>query len=216
MNKLKLAALITAIMALIAMPLSAEVRIGVSAAHTIIDTTGEETLKTTSRKNGAGVEETVLIPSIFAEIAGEGGFGIGVDYIPGSADLGSKSRTDDDIETAGDNKAAAEIDGLTTIYAIKTFESGFFLKAGMTQADINTTENLATGTVYGNESVDGTVVGMGFNRSNDNGSFIRIATEYTDFDNVTFNGDLDADSVRNKVTADVDAIAFKLSVGKAF
>ena len=121
MNKLKLAALITAIMALIAMPLSAEVRIGVSAAHTIIDTTGEETLKTTSRKNGAGVEETVLIPSIFAEIAGEGGFGIGVDYIPGSADLGSKSRTDDDIETAGDNKAAAEIDGLTTIYAIKTF-----------------------------------------------------------------------------------------------
>ena len=211
MNKLKLAALITAIMALIAMPLSAEIRLGVSVAHTIIDTTGEETLKATSRKNGAGVEETALVPSIFAEIAGEGGFGIGVDFIPGSADLGSKTRTDDDIETAGNNKAAAEIDGLTTIYAIKTFESGFFLKAGMTQADINTTESLATGTTYGNESVDGTIVGMGFNRNNDNGSFIRIATEYTDFEDLDLNN-----GTGSTINADLDVTAIKFAIGKAF
>ena len=32
-------------------------------------------------------------------------------------------------ETSGGNKASAEIDGLTSLYAIKTFDNGLFLKA---------------------------------------------------------------------------------------
>ena len=36
------------------------------------------------------------------------------------------------------------------------------------------------------------------------------------YDDLTFNGSLDGDSVRNKVEAEIDAFALKLSAGKSF
>ena len=35
-----------------------------------------------------------------------------IEYVPGTADIGTESRADDDAETTGGNKASAEIDGL--------------------------------------------------------------------------------------------------------
>ena len=195
-----------------------EKRIGVAAGSTNVEGTGSETLKDSSKKASKTVDDSTLIPSIFAEIASDSGFGLGVEYVPGTASIGTGSRADDDAETTAGNKASAEIDGLTSVYVIKTFDNGMFLKAGMTQTDVITKETLGTGSTYGNKSVDGTLVGLGMHKVRDNGTFFRASAEYTDYDSFKLTSGV-ADAVTgttNTIDADVDTMAFKVSIGKAF
>jgi hypothetical protein len=195
-----------------------EKRIGVAAGYTNVEGTGSETLKDSSKKASKTVDDSTLIPSIFAEIASDSGFGLGVEYVPGTASIGTGSRADDDAETTAGNKASAEIDGLTSVYVIKTFDNGFFVKAGMTQTDVITTETLGTGSTYGNKSVDGKLIGFGMHKVRDNGIFFRASAEYTDYDSFKLTSGV-ADAVTgttNTIDADVDTMAFKVSIGKAF
>ena len=219
MNKIKImfiAAIATVFMVL---PSSAEVRVGLALGQTAVETDGTQTLKDSSVKSKTSRDESTLIPSLFVEIANDSGFGLGLEIVPGSADIGSKSRADDDEETTGGNKASAEINGLTSVYLMKTFGTGFFVKAGMTQTEIVTTEALNTGSTYGNETVTGGLVGVGFTKTNDSGIFFRASAEYTDYDDITLTSKTDVGGTSgsyNKIAASVDTTAFKISVGKAF
>ena len=112
--------------------------------------------------------------------------------------------------------ADAEVDGIMSVYLIKTFNSGFLVKVGHATADITTKENLSTGTVYGNSSIDGVTYGFGWAKESDNGVFLRTTVEHTDYDAITLNGGLDSDSVRNVIKADVDVTTAKISLGKSF
>ena len=197
-----------------------EVRIGVAASLTGVTADGTETMKDSSKKNTFSDSETTILPSVFFELATDNGFGLGVEHVPGSADIsaGKRTRTDDDEETTGNNTASAEVDGLTSIYLMKTFSSGFFVKAGQTSTTINTNEVLATGSVYGNVDVDGQVLGFGYSSSFDSGLFLRASAEWTDYDDFTLiSGTPDATTATtNTIKADVDTTAFKLAIGKAF
>ena len=201
----------------------AEKRIGVSLAYTMFDSSGTEETKSSGEKQSTSVEEDVLVPAIFFEIANDNGIALGIDYTPADSELGSgkNSRTDTDTDdasdTAGDNDVSAELAGHYTIYGLLPVGSaGAYLKAGVAHASIDTTETLATGTEYGNADVNGVLVGLGFNRESGNGGFFRMEGTYTDYEDVTFNGSLDGDSVRNVIDADVDALAIRIAVGKAF
>lgn len=218
----KLIALVCASM-LIAFTAHAEKRIGISAAYTMFDSSGTETTKSSDEKNSASKDEDVVVPSIFFEIANDSGLALGIDYVPVEAELGASTNartdtdTDDASDTAGDNKASAELTGHFTAYLLAPVGgSGAYLKGGVALATIDTTENLATGTTYGNEDVFGMLIGAGFSRDLDNGAFLRTEATYTDYEDVTFTGSADGDSVRNKIDADVDALAIRISVGKAF
>jgi hypothetical protein len=217
--KITLVAVISSV--LMVLPSTAkEFRIGVAAGFTNVNADGTETMKDTAKKNQTEASEQTIIPSIFAEIAADNGFGLGFEHVPGTADINSsvRERTDDDAETVGNNKASAEIDGLTSIYLIKTFENGFFVKLGKTSTTVNTTESLATGSTYGNSDIDGNVFGLGMNRTNDNGFFVRLSGEYTDYDDIALTSEV-ADAVSgttNSISASVDTLALKLGVGKAF
>ena len=107
---------------------------------------------------------------------------------------------------------------MTSIYLIKTFDSGVFVKIGQTSTSVNTKEVLSTGSKYDNEDVDGMVLGLGINRTKDSGFFYRISGEVTDYDSITLNSKTaDADTgKKNKIVADIDTVAFKFSIGKAF
>ena len=198
-----------------------ERKIGVTAALSNFDTSGTETLKSSSNKTSTDVSETVIVPSIFFEVSNDNGVGIGLDYVPAEAELGSKSKTktdtdtDDASDTSGTNTAAAEVSGHTTVY-LKFPVREAFLKIGYVRADVDTTENLATGTTYGNQSVNGKMVSLGFDRDLANGSFFRAELAYTDYDDVSITGSADSDSVSNKIDADVDSTALRFSIGKAF
>ena len=200
-----------------------EKRIGIAAGFTSVNATGTETLKDTAVKSDSDAGANAIIPSIFVELATDNGFGLGLEHVPGSTDVNSKvrSRTLDHAGTgtdSGTNKASAEIDGLTSIYVIKTFGSGFFVKAGQTTTTVNTKETLSSGSTYKNVDVDGMVLGLGINKTTDTGFFYRVSGEYTDYDSIKLTSEV-ADAVsgtRNTVSADVDTVAFKLAIGKAF
>ena len=179
--------------------------------------------KTTGTISKSEASSTAIIPSLFAELAMDNGFGLGYEHVPGTADINSsvRSKNNDKLGTndSGTNKASAEIDSLNTIYAIKTFESGFFVKAGMTQTTVNTKEVLTTGSKYNNADVDGTMWGIGYTNTTDSGVFMRVSGEYTDYDTINLTSTTAADATtttKNKIKADIDTVAFKLSIGKAF
>jgi hypothetical protein len=201
----------------------AEVKIGASLAYTMFSSDGSEETKTSGEKNSGSADESVLVPALFIEAAASNGLALGIDYTPVNTEIGSGTNartdtdTDDSANTAGDNKASAELSGHMTIYALLPMgSSGAYLKGGLARASIDTTETLATGTSYGNADVDGFIFGLGFERDTANGAFIRMEGTYTDYEDVKFNGSLDADSVRNVINADVDALAFRVAIGKAF
>tara|TARA_B100000965_G_C19577310_1_gene751902 strand:+ start:72 stop:737 length:666 start_codon:yes stop_codon:yes gene_type:complete len=217
--KITLIAVISSV--LMVLPSNAvEKRLGISASFIGVSADGTETQKDSSKKSNTEASETGVIPSIFAEISTDGGLGLGVEYVPGTADINSaaRSRSDDDEETTGDNKASADIDGLTSVYIIKTFESGLFFKVGQTSTTVNTTEVLATGSKYGNVDIDGTVLSIGVDRTTDNGMFFRVSGEYTDYDDISLTSQT-ADAVtgtKNKIDATLDTAQIKLAIGKAF
>jgi len=200
-----------------------EVRVGIAAGFTQIDTSGSETLKDTSEVTTHTEQANVIIPTIFAEIAMDNGLGVGYDHVSGSADLAGSTRTSTlpgsgTGSDSGDNSANAEIDGLNTIYLIKSFDSGFLVKVGLSQADINTKEVLASGSTYGNKTVDGTMLGIGWGAQNDSGLFVRSSVEWTDYDSISLTSGV-ADAVTgtsNVIKASVDTTTAKFSVGKAF
>jgi len=202
---------------------AAEKRIGVSGAFTQFSSDGTETMKSSGTKTSKTQDENVVVPSIFIEVANDNGLAIGLDFMPIEAELGSGTNartdtdTDDASDTAGNNKVSAELTSHTTLYLSKSLgDSGAYVKGGVAMATIDTTETLATGSVYGNEDVTGLLIGLGINRDNANGTFFRTELTYTDYDDVSFTGSADANSVSNKIDADIDAVAFRISIGKAF
>ena len=218
----KILTFVSALM-LITFSAHAEKRIGVSGAYSMFEGTGTEEVKSSGEKKNGSHDETVIVPSLFIEFANDAGLALGLDYVPVKAEIGSSTNartdtdTDDASDTAGDNKAAAELTGHYTAYLLAPVGgNGAYLKGGLAFATIETTESLATGTTYGNEDVYGILVGAGINRDLDNGMFFRTEATYTDYEDVSFTGSADADSVRNKIDAEVDALAFRISIGKAF
>ena len=193
---------------------SAETRIGLTAALSFFTSDGTEITKSSGERNSKEIEEDAIVPGIFIERENDNGFTFGFEYNPGEAKLGSGTGSDDDAETSGANKASAEVSEHMSFYGLIPAGPGF-ARLGIVRASVDTTETLATGTTYGNEDVSGFVIGYGVQKSGE-GSFVRLEGTYTMYDDLTFNGSLDGDSVRNKVEAEIDAFALKLSAGKSF
>ncbi len=209
--------LILSTLSIILLPIaaySAETRIGVTAALSFFTSDGTEITKSSGERNSKEIEEDAIVPGIFIERENDNGFTFGFEYNPGEAKLGSGTGSDDDAETSGANKASAEVSEHMSFYGLIPAGPGF-ARLGIVRASVDTTETLATGTTYGNEDVNGFVIGYGVQKSGE-GSFVRLEGTYTMYDDLTFNGSLDGDSVRNKVEAEIDALALKLSVGKSF
>ena len=227
MNKLQktLAVLITS--ALVTLPATAmEFRVGISAGLAGIEATGTETLKDSSKKTAHNEDAVAVVPSFFTELAMDNGLGIGYDRVSGTASFDAKTKNNDTKDAAeavvgndtGTNKTSADVDGLDTIYLIKKFESGLLVKFGRTSANVKTIETLSTGTTYGDKSVDGTTIGIGWETANDSGLFVRTSVESTSFDSLKLTGtEAGADTASfNTVDADIDMTMAKISVGKIF
>jgi hypothetical protein len=59
-------------------------------------------------------------------------------------------------------------------------------------------------------------LGVGYNKSMDNGLSWRVEYSQTDYDHLKFEGATDADGVKNTIDADVDVTQLKLSLVKTF
>ena len=182
---------------------AADFTFGVSAAYTMIDGTGTETTRTSNEKNNGSASNEVGIGSIFVE-NNFGSFSLGIDYIPFKADVSDKVKSRTDSNSAGDSgtyTAQAELSNHITVYALYPFANGMFVKAGVAQVDVATQESLNSGSTYGDDTIYGGQIGLGF--GNDNW---RLAVEYTDYETISLTS-----NASNKVDADLDTTAIKLS-----
>ena len=185
-----------------------------SGAHSSSASPGNVTKKASAE--GDVAEGEFAYGSIFAEVMVMDKFAIGLDYVP----MALESETTENLQTTttssdtGTNKVQIDFQDLTTLYAMFFATENIYLKAGFTQVDVKTNESLATGGSYGDTTLDGYTVGLGFNQDMDNGMFVRFEASVMELDGATL---VNKNDTTKKVTADgIEGISAALSLGKTF
>ena len=232
MFKKKIATLVGAsgfLLSVLTTPLMAmSLGIGVSGAGAFLEATGKETLKQSSDVTNHNLSQVFFMPSVYAQITvGEerfgdkNGFVLGIEHIPGSHEIGSKTtnKTDlrkDNATTTGSNYAQAELSDHSTIYIESPGFTGLglFVKAGWTDVTVQTNETLVTGAAYGDKSINATTFGVGFKGTHESGISLKLIYEDTDYDNISIDS-TGSDAV-STITADADTRGVKFSVGYNF
>ena len=196
--------------------------VSASGAETAGDAAGGETensvLKTTAGNQfGFG--------SVFAEynFGDSERFTLGVDYIPGSADINSStlSRTDSSAESStytaqqsGTVKANASIEDHVTYYAELGIVNGIYVKAGFAQVDIDVKQtNAAAYGTYPDKTLDAITYGIGYKGGFGNNGFFKVEGFVYDYDSYSATSN---SANKNKVTANLDVTGAKLAIGYKF
>ena len=186
-----------------------------SGAHSSGASPGTVTKKASSEGDEAKGE--FGYGSIFAEVMATDNIGIGVSYVP----MALESETTENVQTTTiaakstvTNTVQIDFEDLTTVYALFYPVENLYVKAGYMEVEVKTNENLGSGGKYGNTTLDGYTVGVGYNYDMDNGAFVRFETSYMDIDGATLINSADANK---KVTAEnIEGASVALSIGKAF
>src|SRR5210317_80823 len=146
---------------------------------------------------------------------------IGIDYVPSALETETNESIKNDKTTGAaetftqvTNKVQVDFEDLTTYYiGLNLGDSGAYVKAGIVTVDVITNETLGTGSTYGNTDLDGTLIGLGYNKGFDNGLFVRAEGAYTEFDGASVT----SSTTVNKITLDsLDGVTGKISIGKSF
>ena len=144
---------------------------------------------------------------------------VGIDYVPTALESETSETVVEDItnsltSTSKTNKVQVDFEDLTTYYiGLNLGDSGAYVKAGIVTVDVITNESLGTGSTYGNTDLDGTLIGLGYNKGFDNGLFVRAEGAYTEFDGAS----LTSSTTVNKITLNsLDGVTGKISIGKSF
>ena len=215
----KIIAILTPFFILVTVAAKAEIGMGITAAYHMIDGSGTETTRQSSEKNTGNHSEDVLVPEIFVEAISDNGATLGISYIP-TREVGSKSRSD--TNSAGDTgtyTAKAEFKNVAQIYAdLPVTSLGAFpihLKLGVQHVTLATLESLNSGSTYPNADLMGLTYGIGTKGDLPYGNnvYYKVEATYTDFE--SYSSDSEG-STGNKVEADLDDTAFKISLGKKF
>ena len=198
----------------------AEVGIGITGAGHFFDASGTETTRQSGEKNTGSNSDSVVVPELFVEALFDNGGALGFSYIP-TREVGSESRSD--TNSAGDTgtyTAEAELDNVIQVYAdIPTpmAVAGFdiYVKAGIQHVTLKTLESLNSGSTYPDADLLGLTLGLGTKGDLPYGNnlYYKAEATYTDFENYTADSN---SSPANKVEADLEDIAVKLSIGYKF
>ena len=203
---------------------SAGMKAGVTVSGYQLDVTGKEDRSGQSR----GEDIAGVTGSIFAEysIDALNGVAIGLDVVPYDIDMGSVSnaRIGDTMgnqdNQSGTNSASVDMEYPITAYFLVPSEQGLYLKAGVSYANLNITESLTTNSTYPDQDLFGGHINIGYEYElggnyeygPGEGAFIRIEAGYSDWETVKAK----SSSGRNTVTADLDGMSARISIGKAF
>ena len=195
---------------------SAELGMGITAAIHSMDASGTETTRQNSTANTASHSEDAAVPEIFAEAIADNGWAIGLSYIP-TRSMGSKSRTDTNAAAdTGTYTAKAELSNVVQLYTDIPLPVNFpvHLKLGLQHVTLTTLESLNSGSTYPDANLVGWTVGIGNKGSvpfaPDN-MYYKAEVTYTDFDDYSAMSSGD-----NKLEAELDSMAGKLSIGYKF
>ena len=85
--------------------------------------------------------------------------------------------------TTAVNTVQINFENLDLLYVHLNVSQSVYIKLGRTSVDVITNESLGTGSSYDNFSLDGSLVGAGYNKSFSNGIFMRGEFNMLEFDN---------------------------------
>jgi len=210
----KIIILLTPLFLLATVSAKAEFGYGLTLAHHMIDGDGTETTRQSSQKNTGTHSHNVTVPELFIESIAENGFTFGLSWIP-TREMGSKSRTD--TNSGGDTgtyTAKAELNNVIQIYTdIPVGNYPIHVKLGLQHVTVSTLESLNGGSTYPDADILGTTVGIGTKGDLPfgNSMYYKLEATYTDFETLSADS-----SANNKLEADLDDTAVKLSLGKKF
>ena len=238
MNKLKNILIgLVATISLTSVAYAGSFGLGVTGSYTKINGSGTETTEGTETGDSStrtkSVDNNATLVSIYAEYSfddaswGAAGNGItfGASYTPGTADVSDKIQTRTDtitkdavLEASGSAtyKAQAEVENYQNFYIEVPLWKSIYVKAGMSQIDVNTKESNTTNDskvqgTYGNKTLDGTNLGIGLKGVTSSNIVWKLAYEETDFDTLNLTS-----TTSNTIKADLDTEAVSLSIGYRF
>ena len=192
--------------------------IGVVGAQADFDTSGNER-EAEGDKNTATSSSSTDVGSLFTEYTFSQGSTIGLEYIPGAATLGSKSRVDAVVtgDNAGTRVAKAEVSDHITVYVEPTImltdTFGVYIKGGASRVSVNSQESSLPNSTYGNVDVWGVAYGVGAKAYYSNW-FAKLEHLQTDYGTVTLHSS--NTSVGNVITADIEQQATRIALGYNF
>jgi hypothetical protein len=144
---------------------------------------------------------------------------IGVEHLPSalSTDTTEDNKCDTPTYvgcTAKVNSVQVDFSDLTTLYVSLNLNENFYIKAGRMSVDVQTNESLATGSAYGDTSLDGSMLGIGYNKTMDSGIFFRVEGTAMEFDGVSLTSTATTGNIVK--LNQLNGISGKISVGKSF
>jgi len=175
-------------------------------------TGGEGTTKQENTEIGAGGFGSIFIEKEF------GRFAIGYDHTPEVFSTETAETLKNDQQTANTatvtvatNTVQVDFDEMNQIYVKAMVTDNLYVKAGAMEVKVKTNESLATGSTYGDTTLDGTAVAIGYHKELDNALFFRIEGQYMSFDGVTLSSNDNTIKLKN-----LDGVTGSISVGKSF
>ena len=202
---------------------SAGLNVGISGAMGLFAATGQETHASAppggaagSYKKSGSEHGAAAIGSVFLEGTFQDRFLVGIDYVPSALETDSvesrrADKTTSSTAVSVENKVQIDFEDLTTLYLGINVTDNAYIKAGLMTVDVITNESLGTGSSYGDTSLDGTMVGIGYNKTIDNGIFVRVEGNYMQFDGTS----LTSNEMTVKLNS-LDGVTGKFSIGKSF
>ena len=220
---------------------NSEISVGVSGTLGMMDAEGKETVSgstnagvtwgataaaaraatATAATSQSDTEDLVIgYGSIWAEGHLGSNIRAGINFVP----YALESETTENVRhdacshtsscTQTTNKVQVDLVNLAQLY-LSYHNDNFFLKAGVMTADIETDESLATGSKYGDASLEGTFVGAGIERDFGTEMFIRSEIAITKFDDIKLTG-TGTDNTTTIDITDLGGVNATVSVGKTF
>ena len=203
--------------------------LGVSGNVASVSADGSETLSNTSTGTENSVQSATAGNSfMFGSVYAEYGFGdsenvvFGIEHIPFSADINSKTLSRTDASDAvmnyvavqgGTMKANAAIDNHTTYYVeVGAGATGLYGKLGFAQVDIDVTQSVSTNAgTYPDTTLDAWTYALGYKTGFGDNGVVKVEGYITDYD--TFKA---TSTSSNTVSANLDLVGAKLSLGFKF
>tara|TARA_B100000315_G_C14428893_1_gene519192 strand:- start:164 stop:871 length:708 start_codon:yes stop_codon:yes gene_type:complete len=198
---------------------------GIGFSGAAVEIAGTETDPEGTAVSGKSLEE-LSHPVIFGEArfksASRLGLTVGLDFIPGSANFVTESKTDTDLTSTidGTNSGTSTVTGKmknhATLYIQPTLSItdvfSVYLSAGYILAQVEADAKLVTSTNFVKRQVtNGTRLGAGIMTQHDNGFFVKLEGNVSDYEQLLFNT-----SEGTKVTANVETESATILIGKAF
>lgn len=233
-NISKLFALVAFVLSLTASAVFAEIKVGLTIGEGVWAATGEEVVDnntTDTQKSGSksGTKDRKAhgafahsVQSIFAEYDhGPVSIGIQLNNDIDTPEATNIQQADASGSTRNTNTVKATFAGEKMLYAIVDvplpIDLGLYLKAAISQVDVKTGEQMATGAAYPDTKTDGFHIGLGFEREV-GGLGVRVEVLGSEYDNVSATSTNAATDETAKVVKISDMIGARATISllKAF